>query len=138
MNVEHILVARRLKLEPFGPGPDPAPGSQITVALESGTPYRHYMAWAKAFATTIDVDIQPRFGGQDDGAVVNITTNPPIQVFKVPIEEIRPPTRLTKPQNGNVLLPTILKSELIVTNKVADKPATVDVFMMAAATPGGA
>ena len=131
MNVEHLLVAKRLTLEATG-GADTA-----TLALESGTPYRHYMAWVKVYSGTINVSVQPKFGGENDGAAVVVNTALPSKVFQVPIEELRPPTRLTKPQNATEALPLVLKSELVITNSAA-VVATVDVFMMAAATPGGA
>jgi len=109
----------------------------ITLSLESGTPYRHYIAWAKVHASTINVSIQPQFGGENDGAVVNIITAPPVKVFQVPQEEVRPPTRGINKHPNDASVPVALKSELVITNLAAVE-ATVDVYIMAAATPGGA
>jgi len=131
MNVTHLELARRIKLEAAG-GADSA-----TLTLESGTPYRHYCAWVKVYATTINVSVQPKFGGENDGAAVVVNTAPPNKVFQVPIEEWRPSTRLNKKHPDDESLPVILKSELVITNSAA-VPAVVDVWMMAAATPGGA
>jgi hypothetical protein len=131
MNVEHLLVARRVVLEATG-GAD-----VVTVAVESGTPYRHYMAWVKVYAATINVSVQPLFGGQNDGAAVVINTAPPNKVIQVPIEEIRPPTNNIQKHPDDMSPPIVLKSELQITNSAA-VPATVDIWMIAAATPGGA
>jgi hypothetical protein len=135
MNVEHLLVARKLVLA--------ANGGTATLALEAGTPYRHYCAWlvVDAFGLTTDtpdVDVQPKFGGEVDGAVVNVTDRVPTKVYQVVVEEIRPPTRgyVKHPNDASPPLP--LKSELEITNSHLTIEVQLTVYMMATATIGGA
>ena len=137
MNVEHLLLAKKLSLA--------ANGGTETLTLESGSPYRHYMAWVVvdapipvgALPITPDIDVQPMFGGENDGGVVNIIDNVPTKVIQVPVEQIRPPTILRKHPDDDSA-PVALKSELVITNSHLTADAEVSVYMMAAATIGGA
>lgn len=147
MIAEYLLVARHFKLAPFGGGGTPAAGAEVVVTLESGTPYRHYMAWAyvskpAAPAGAPDVDIQPLFGdpslGIADGAVVNLTANGPAIVFKITAEEVRPPTRNIAKHPDDVAAAIPLKSELRVTNAHTTHSTDITIYMMASAAPGGA
>ena len=133
MNAEYILVARKLLL---------AAGGTATLALEVGTPYRNYTAWAiidhPVVALSPDVDIQPLFGGENDGLVVNITDNNPTKIFQITAEEVRPPTRGIKKHPDDASPPVALKSELLITNSHATLDVGLTVYMMASANIGGA
>lgn len=128
---EYLQLAKKVVLAPTG-----SPGDAITVALESGTPYRHYIAWVHvAGGGTIDVDAQPLFAGENDGVLTNFAAAGAQKVFQVTQEEIRPATRLNI--KDQLQIPTLLKSELEITNNGAN-PVTISIYMLAAAAPGGA
>jgi hypothetical protein len=130
---EHIQLTRKLTLDANG-----GPNDSITLTLESGNPYRHYMAWVYVLSATPDLDVQPKFAGDNDGAVVNVSSKGPTVVFKVPMEEIRPSTRGIKAHPDDDAPPHILKSELVITNQDVTNPIEFSVYMLAMATPGGA
>jgi len=131
MNVEHLLVTRKVTLEASG-GAD-----NILISLNAGTPYRHYLAWVAASGATINVVVQPLFGKANDGASTNIVSLTPAKVIQVPIEEIRPPTRGVHKHPDDIAPPVVMASELDITNNAAT-PVDVTVYMIAAATIGGA
>lgn len=131
MTAEYVQVTRQLKLEATG-GADSA-----TIPLEIGTPYRHLIVWAKADGGTINVNVQPVYMGVNEGSATNLTTNAPTSAFQSSVDEIRPATRpeaIRKHPNdeSKAFTPTF---EVVVTNAAA-APVTVNLYMLAAATPG--
>jgi hypothetical protein len=132
MNVEHLQLSRRVVLEATG-GAD-----AITVTLESGTPYRHLNMWVKAAGIgTIDVTAQPLYGGVADGSPTAVGNSNPTKVFQIPVEEVRPATRITRKHPDDMGKAASLKPELLLTNNAA-APVQVSIYLMAMATPGGA
>lgn len=131
---EHLQLTRRITLAAVGD----APANQATITFESGTPYRHYLVWVHITgAGVINVSAQPKFAGEDDGAATVITAVETNKVKQVDLEEIRPATRGVHKHPDDQNPPTIIKSELDLTNSGAD-PVIASVYMIAAATPGGA
>ncbi|MCK5601183.1 hypothetical protein KAR91_04915, partial [Candidatus Pacearchaeota archaeon] len=110
----------------------------VTVTLESGNPYRHYIAWVYVLSATPDINVQPKFAGANDGGVVNIGAKGATVVFKVPMEEIRPATRGIHKHPADNSIPNILKSELVISNEDVTNHIEFSVYMIAMATPGGA
>jgi len=133
MSAEHIQLARKFTLTKKGGAND-----SVTVTLESGTPYRHYLAWLYVLSATPDINVQPKFAEKNDGAVVNITSKGATIVFKVPMEEMRPATRGLVAHSEDEAPPFPLKSSLFITNEDIINPIEFSVYMIAAATPGGA
>ncbi len=132
MNVEHLQLVRRVKLEASG-GAD-----TITLTLESGTPYRHLNMWVRARSiAAVNVIAQPLFGGANDGASTAVGYSDPTKVFQVTLEEVRPATRIVVKLPDDSAPAESLKPQLQLTNNAA---AVVDIsiYMMAMATPGGA
>lgn len=130
---EYIQLARRFKLDPKGGAND-----VVTLTFESSNPYRHYMAWLYVQSATPDINVQPKFAEEDDGAVVNVSSRGATVVFKVPMEEIRPATIGVRKNPADDSLPFILKSALEISNEDLVNPIEFSVYMIAAATPGGA
>ncbi|MGW8177924.1 MAG: hypothetical protein ACWGQW_03905 [bacterium] len=115
-----------------------ANGESATATLESGTPYRHYQAWAHvAGAGTINVSAQPRFADANDGAATAFSAPGMKKLFQVVQEEFRPPTRGFVKKKDDPFIPFAAKSEVLITNSGAN-PVNVTVYQMAAADPGGA
>jgi hypothetical protein len=130
---EYIQLARNFTLTAKGGAND-----KVTVTLESGTPYRHYMAWVYVLSATPDIDVQPKFAEEDDGAVVNVAAQGATVVFKVPAEEIRPATRELRKHPEDDSPPFPLKSALEISNEDVSNPINFSVYMIATAAPGGA
>lgn len=131
---EYLQLTRRVKLAPLAETPD----NQFEVALESGTPYRHYVAWVHiAGAGIINVTVQPKLAGENDGAATVISAVSAHKVKQVDVEEIRPATRGVYKHPDDQNPPTIIKSELKLTNGGVD-PVIASVYILAMATPGGA
>jgi len=85
-------------------------GGVETVTLEHGYPYRNYTAWVSIpNAGVLNVSVQPKFGGYDDGSAVSFTAAGVKKVKQTVTDELRPPTR-----DNNGVSP--LKSELVITN----------------------
>jgi hypothetical protein len=132
MNVEHLQLTRKIALTASGGAKDTE-----TITLESGYPYRHLCMWVRVLGTgVINVSAQPLFGGVNDGYATAIADTDPVKVFQVTQEELRPATRGIQkhPDDPGVVEP--LKSELQLTNGGAGA-VQVNVFILAAATPGG-
>lgn len=131
---EHLQLTRRIKLAPLLE----APANVITLTLESGNPYRHYIAWVHITgAGVINVSAQPKFAGENDGAATAITAVGTHKVKQVDLEEIRPATRGIHKHSDDSTSPTTIKSELTITNAGAAS-VIASVYMIATATPGGA
>lgn len=130
---EYIQLARRFTLTTKGGSND-----KVTVTLESGTPYRHYMAWLYVLSAAPDINIQPKFANANDGTVVNVAARGATVVFKVPMEEVRPATRGIYKHHSDDATPNILKSTLDISNEDTVSPIEFSVYMIAVATPGGA
>lgn len=134
MLVEHLQLTRKINLAALAGAPD----NEVTVTLESGTPYRHYLAWVHITgAGVINVSVQPKFAGENDGGATAFATVGTQKVKQVDLEEIRPATRGVHKHPDDDVTPTILKSELVITNNGGD-PVIASVYMIAAASPGGA
>lgn len=133
MFAEYMQLARRFTLSAKGGAND-----AVNMTLESGNPYRHYLAWLHVLSATPDINVQPKFAGDNDGVVVNVTSRGATIVFKVPTEEIRPSTRGIRKHSDDDAVPNILKSELYITNEDVTNPIEFSVYMIAVATPGGA
>jgi hypothetical protein len=131
---EHIQLTRRVVLAPLAGAPD----NVITITFESGNPYRHYLAWVHITgAGAINVSAQPKYAGENDGTPTAIAAIGTHKVKQVDLEEIRPATRGIHKHPDDAGPPTIMKSELTLTNSGGD-PVIASVYMIAAATPGGA
>ncbi len=131
MNADWQVLTRKVNLEASG-GNDTA-----TFGLELGSPYRHLTMWVFVAGDSPNVNAQPKFGGVNDGSVVNITSNGMTKVFQVGVDEIRPPSRrLDKhpDDTGPVFAP---KSELQVTNADA-APVELHIYILCSASVGGA
>lgn len=132
MNVEHLQLVRRIKLEASG-GAD-----TTTIALESGTPYRHLNMWVRVRSiAAVNVTAQPLYGGVNDGAATAVGDSNPIKVYQIPLEEMRPATRITVKHPDDSDAAESLKPALKLTNNAA-AVADISVYIMATATPGGA
>lgn len=132
MSAEYLLLTRSLKLD------DTGGDNTVTVPFEAGTPYRHLIAWAKVTGNgTINVDFQPIFADTNEGSAVNVADTNMTKIFQAAVDEIRPPSRGIKKNpndTANVLLPLW---ELEITNQSGTDPVTVNLYIIAAATPGG-
>lgn len=132
MNAEFLQISRFIELAATG---DPGGNDVKTITLESGTPYRHLAMYLNGSATAVTA--QPLFGGANDGAATNVTGAINQKIYQIGVDEVRPSTRglQTHPDDGGVPVP--LKSELRLTNTDA-AVARLSVFIVAAASPGGA
>ena len=127
MNAEYIQIARNIALSP----------SEVkTITVESGTPYRHLVMFVQCDGSHSKINAQPLFGGNNDGALIPITTLTAKKIFQVGVDEIRPATRGFKVHPSDDAVPIPIKSELKLTN-AGTKSTTVSVFIIAAAAPGG-
>lgn len=135
MNAEYVLVARQVTLEAVG-GND-----AIVIPFEVGTPYRHLTVWAKANTPsgTPDVDYQAVFMGVNEGAAVTVTDANPTKVFQAAADEIRPPTRPLQQQNKHPddSSPPIAATFAMDVSNDGATPVTINIWIMAAAAPGG-
>ncbi len=134
MNAEWLLVARHLKLEAVG-GAD-----AVIIDFPSGAPYRHLIVWAEAIVApgdVTDVDIQPIFAGIDEGTVITLTTAGLANRFQAAVDEIRPPSRGINKHPKDEAVPREPLFQVEVSNDAVNAVA-VNVFIMAAASPGGA
>jgi hypothetical protein len=109
-------------------------GATVTVGLECTVPYRNYTAWVHV-GQTATLSVQPKFGGVNDGSAVAVTAIGPKKVYQVAVDEIRPSTKITGINPGDVSAPPGLVSELAITNSGGTE-VTVGVYMIAI-TPGG-
>lgn len=135
MNAEYLLLTRSIKLDDTGG----APNNVVTIPFYSGTPYRHLTAWAKVTGNgTIDVDFQPRFALTDEGSAVNVADSNITKVFQSAVDELRPPSRGINKHPDDVAPAISPLWELVITNSSATVPVTVNLYIMAAASPGGA
>jgi hypothetical protein len=130
MNAEYLQLTRRVNLEASG-GAD-----SITIEFESGTPYRHLAMWIYSQSVP-NLTAQPLYGGVNDGSSTNVNTAGMTKVFQAVVDEIRPATRgINKhPSDGRPAF--IVKPALKITNNAAN-PILISIYMIAAATPGGA
>ena len=127
MNAEYIQIARNIKL---------AGGTNTTIVVESGTPYRHL---------TIYVDgngkftIQPMLGTNDIVPAVNVNGRFTQKVYQMGVDEIMPATRGLLLHPDDEAAPIPLKYSLKISNTAAAAVvSSVNVFICAAASPGGA
>lgn len=130
MNAEYLSLTRAFQLA--------ANGGNKTIPFETGTPYRHLVMWTKLSGTgSINVDFQPILGNTDEGSAVNITDTDFQKVFQSPTDEIRPPSRgvVKHPDDAMVVQSSLW--EVLVTNQDPTDPVTVNLYIMAAASPGG-
>jgi hypothetical protein len=96
-------------------------GTTVTLTFESGIPYANFVAWVRLLSGTgvIDVDVQPMFGGSDDGSPVNFAAESTQKVFQMAVDEIRPPTSVqAHPDDAGAAYP--LKTELRIINNEDD------------------
>jgi hypothetical protein len=123
----YLQLTRKVKLEPVGS----APANATTLTLEAGSPYKGYTAWISvAGGGVVNVSAQPRFANANDGAATAFAAVGTKKVFQAATDEIRPATRLAKPNPSDIGIPNILKSELVVTNSGVD-PVEISVYMLA-------
>jgi hypothetical protein len=131
MNAEFIQLIRNVNVA--------ANGGTATIELESGTPYRHFIVWAKVSQLgVIDIDAQPIYAGQNDGSAVNITSTDITKVFQCPVDEIRPATRGLIKHADDTGPAFSAKPGVLLTNNNLTIDANVNIYMIAAASPGGA
>lgn len=130
MNAEYLQLTRRVNLEASG-GAD-----SVTIELNSGTPYRHLVMWIYSQATP-NLTAQPLYGGINDGASVNVTTPGMTKVFQAAVDEIRPATRVVVKHPSDIGPAFSAKPALEITNSAAN-PVMISIYVIAAASPGGA
>lgn len=133
MNAEWIEVVRSISLEASG-GDD-----EVTINFETGTPYRHLVAWVKARVAggdTVNVSTQAIFAGTVEGSAVVLSDSDITNVFQAGVDEIRPTSRLPKKHPDDAAPPQAPLWQLQLTNAAANA-VTCDVYILAAASPGG-
>ena len=130
MNAEYIQLIRHVDLAKSGVG------DSITLEIESGTPYRHLTIWMHGNVNNIN--FQPKFGNVDDGSAVNVTGGVVVQkIFQMDADEIRPATRNIPKYSNDGAPPAPMKTSIDITNKNPTGPVRINVYIVAAAAPGG-
>jgi hypothetical protein len=101
------------------------------ITFEVGAPYRNYTAWvAVAGKATINVSVQPLFGGASDGSATAFAAVAVKKVYQVADDEMRPQTSGINRHPDDDGPPNPVKSEVQITNSGAN-PAEVSVYLIA-------
>lgn len=122
MSAEYILLSKMVEL-----AATTTSGDKQTISLEVGVPYRHVAMYVSGEA--VDVDIQPKFGGANDGAATSVIGPVAKKVYQSASDEIRPPTR------GLAAHIFPIKTEVELTNNDTD-PAKLGIIIVAVAAGG--